>query len=172
MIKIETDNTEKTFKLNDLDESIVSSIGTYDQYTKVYSTNITQVTDKTFENFVIDIREDWALKEVSKDFSSEKSVISDQEINGWIGYIKEYLYTFKQVESVFYQIDKENIDIWIIIPDRNIALLRDLIDAEMNMLDRFDVEGKSLYVFEFHIIYRCGVDEINVTPQGAIRVLK
>lgn len=172
MNKTETNNTSKIFLDNDSVKSDVSSVGKYDQYTILYSTNIVETTERVIDIFPLDTSEDWSIKRISEDTHLENQVISDQEINGWIEYIRGSFYGIEQVESIYYKADKEKVDVWIMIPDRNLPLLRKLIDVEMDVLDKFEAESDSLYIFEFHIIYRCGAKETSLTPSGAVPIMK
>lgn len=95
---------------------------------------------------------------------------NSQKPNGWAGWAREALYGFKEVESVYYTIDNELIDVWVVIPERELSLLRQIIDVEMKFLDKFDAEKRSRRTFDFHIIYRSGAPESSLIPSGAVRL--
>jgi len=101
---------------------------------------------------------------------SSNTVSSDQTINGWIAYIREEFYSIPEVEAVYVVIEENNVDIWLLVPNRDFALVRQLVDREMKVLETFVAIEQLLFLFEFHIVYRCGADESQFLPQRAIRL--
>ncbi len=166
MAKIETKNTNKTFVENDLLTSVESRIGFYDQYANYFTTDISETDAKEIEIYPLDTREYWSIKLISDDTAIEDVVDNNQVIDGWIGYIKEKFTVVSEIESINYIVDKKKIDIWIILPDRNLQIIRQIIDIEMEVLDIFDDDANTVFDFGFHIIYRCGFSEQNVLPVG------
>ena len=95
---------------------------------------------------------------------------SDQSLNGWIAYVKEVFYSVPNVESVYFTIEENNIDLWLVIPKRDFQLVRHLIELEMRILNDFvSPHGTQLFI-EFHIMYRCGSVESQFMPREAIRL--
>jgi hypothetical protein len=115
---------------------------------------------------------DQSLSRLISDNRLENVFFTDQEVNGWLAYIKAIFYEYPQVESVYYSIEEDNIDIWLIIPERDFSLVRRLVDSEMLVLDTFEMDDKSLCQCEFHIIYRDGHLESDLVPQSALRIPK
>lgn len=97
-------------------------------------------------------------------------IILDQTVNGWIAYIKEEFYSVPEIESIYFAIDENSVDIWFVIPDRDFDLVRQLSDREMQIISKFASLERTEFLLEFHIVYRCGVDEGRFIPQRAIRL--
>ncbi len=175
MIELEISNADIKFGINEIVESKISYVGVYEQYSTFISTQISRTYDNEIDIFTLDIHEDWSIETIPNDYILKNRVVINQEANGWIAYIKDMFYKFPQVESIYYTIDEDKIDVWIIIPKRDFSLLRKLVDLEMNVLDTFETNetnDKPLYQFEFHIIYCGRLDEANLIPQRALRILK
>lgn len=103
-------------------------------------------------------------------YGGTNTVSYDQTINGWIAYVREQFYSISEVEAIYVAIKENNVDIWLLIPNRDFALVRQLVDQEMKVLETFvDIE-QPLFLCEFHIVYRCGADESQLVPQEAFRL--
>lgn len=98
------------------------------------------------------------------------TVSADQTVNGWIAYVREEFYSIAGVEALYVVSEENNVDIWLVIPNRDFALLRELVEREMKVLETFIVIEEPLFLFEFHIVYRCGADESKFVPKRAIRI--
>jgi hypothetical protein len=92
----------------------------------------------------------------------------DQTMNGWLNYIRDEFYAIPQVEAIFVAIDDRDVDIWLIIPNRDFALLRTIVEREMKVMKVFTPTEKPLFLFEFHIVYRCGAAENELVPREAV----
>ena len=101
---------------------------------------------------------------------SSDTVPSDQTVNGWIAYVREEFYSVPEVEAIYVTIEENDVDIWLLIPNRDIGLVRRLAEREMELLNRFATLERPLFLFEFHIVYRCGALESQFVPQRAIRL--
>lgn len=175
MIELEISNADIKFGINEIVESKISYVGVYEQYSAFISTQISRTYDNEIDIFTLDIHEDWSIEAIPNDYILKSPNFTNQEVNGWMAYIKEMFYEFPQVESIYYTIEEDKIDIWIIIPKRDFSLLRKLVDLEMNVLDTFETNetnDKPLYQFEFHIIYRGRNNEADLIPQRALRIPK
>lgn len=97
---------------------------------------------------------------------------SDQYVNGWIARIKEELYSIPSVEDIYVGIEDTDVDVWVVIPERDIAALDQLADIEWKLLEIL-VSGKHpAFLIDFHIIYRCGRNIEDLAPTRAIRLLR
>jgi hypothetical protein len=95
---------------------------------------------------------------------------SDQRVDGWIALIKEELYANPSVEDIFVSIEDNNVDVWVVIPKRDISVLRQLVEIEGELFKTL-VSGESPpFLIEFHIIYRCGRKIEELAPTKAIRL--
>jgi len=88
-----------------------------------------------------------------------------------IAFVKEEMYSISEIKSIYISIDGESIDIWILIPDRNINLIDRIIEKENKIIDRFIHDGQTKYLFEFHVLYMCQTDESEITPSNSIKIL-
>lgn len=138
------------------------------QFEILLGTNIAQTTHTFLEYIRIDAHSHYpGLIATQK---NSEYMTSDQTANGWINHIKEEFYSVPEIESVYFTIDETNVDIWLVIPDRDFALVRQLVDLEMQIMSKFAAHGRAAFLLEFHIVYRCGVDEDRFIPQRAIRL--
>ena len=174
-MKVEIKNNNVEFKVNNFINSEMSYVGIYRQCSKLISTNISKTFDNKLDIFPIAIIKDWSIETIPNDYILKNLNFTNQEVNGWIAYIKDMFYKFSQVESIYYTIYEDKIDVWIIIPKRDFSLLRKLVDLEMNVLDTFETNETNdtpLCQFEFHIIYRGRNNEVDLIPQRAVRIPK
>jgi len=95
---------------------------------------------------------------------------SNQHINGWLSLIREELYSNPSVENIFVSIEDSNVDVWVIIPERDLAVLDQLADIEWELLEMFVSGEQPVFLIDFHIIYRCGRDVEDLAPTKAIRL--
>jgi len=97
---------------------------------------------------------------------------SNQCVDGWISRIKEELYSAPSVEGIFVSIENTDVDVWVVIPKRDISVLRQLVEIEGRILEML-VSGKHpAFLIDFHVIYRCGRDIEDLAPTKAIRLLR
>ena len=97
---------------------------------------------------------------------------SDQSTDGWIALIRGALYSIPSVEDIFVSIEDDNVDVWAVIPQRDIAVLGQLADIEWELLETFASGKHPLFLIDFHVIYRCGRNIEDLAPTGAIRLLR
>lgn len=95
---------------------------------------------------------------------------SDQNVNGWLSLIKKELYASPSVEDIFVDIEGGDVDVWVIIPERDLAVLDQLADIEWELLEMFVSGEQPVFLIDFHIIYRCGRDVEDLAPTKAIRL--
>lgn len=171
-MKVEIKNNNVEFKVNEFINSEMSYVGIYGQCSKLILTNISKTFGNKLDIFPIAINKDWSIAWMTSDCIFKNPVFANQEVNGWVAYIKETFYESPQVESIYYTIEEDKIDIWLIIPKRDFSLVRRLVDLEMSVLDTFEVNDKLLYQCEFHIMYRGRNNEADLIPQKALRILK
>jgi len=97
---------------------------------------------------------------------------SSQDVNGWLSLVKEQLYSNSSVEDVFVSIEDVDVDVWVVIPERDLAVLHQIVEAEGELFDTL-VSGESPpFLIDFHIIYRCGRNVEELAPTEAIRLPK
>jgi len=95
---------------------------------------------------------------------------SDQSTDGWLSRVREALYSNPSVEDIFFSIEYNNVDVWVVIPERDLSILHQIVEREWELIKTF-VSGKSpAFLFDFHIIYRCGRNIDELAPTRAIRL--
>ena len=95
---------------------------------------------------------------------------SNQCVDGWLSHIREELYSNPSVEDVFVSIEDNNVDVWVVIPERNLTVLDQLADIEWELLEMFVSGEHPVFLLDFHIIYRCGRNLEDLAPTRAIRL--
>ncbi len=95
---------------------------------------------------------------------------SNQCVNGWLSLIKNELYRHPAVEDIFVSIEGSDVDVWVVIPERDLAALDQLANIEWKMLNMFVSGEHPAFLIDFHIIYRCGRNVEDLAPTRAIRL--
>ena len=95
---------------------------------------------------------------------------SNQCVDGWLSRIRHGLYVNPSVEDIFVTIEDSNVDVWVIIPERDLTVLDQLADIEWELLDIFVSGEHPVFLIDFHIIYRCGRNIEDLAPTKAIRL--
>ena len=98
------------------------------------------------------------------------SDFSNQCVDGWIALIRQELYANPSVEDIFVSIEDNNVDVWVVIPERDLAALDQLADIEWELLEMFVSGEQPVFLIDFHIIYRCGRNVEELAPTKAIRL--
>ena len=95
---------------------------------------------------------------------------SDQDINGWLSLIREGLHSIPSVEDIFISIEGSDVDVWVVIPERDLAILHQIVEAEGELFDTLVSGENSPFLMDFHIIYRRGRNIEDLAPTKAIRL--
>ncbi len=114
-----------------------------------------------------------ACEELSPIISTNSKIDFDfpnQLLNGWLLLIREKLYAIPSVEDIFFSIEDSDVDIWVVIPERDLAALDQLANIEWKMLNMFVSGEHPAFLIDFHIIYRCGRNVEDLAPTRAIRL--
>ena len=97
---------------------------------------------------------------------------SNQCVDGWLSLIREELYSNPKVEHIFVSIEDSDVDVWVVIPKRDISVLRQLVEIEGRILELLVSGEHPPFLIDFHIIYRCGRNIEDLAPTRAIRLPK
>ena len=82
----------------------------------------------------------------------------------------EGLYAIPLVEDIFVSIEGSDVDVWVVIPERDLAILHQITEKEIELYKTL-VSGESPpFLIDFHIIYRCGRNVEELAPTRAIRL--
>ena len=111
---------------------------------------------------------------LSTDYSTGQFEIHDSQSHSWLSRISETVYANPAVESLFVSRGEEAVrDYWVVIPERDIALVRELIsDQQEKVLSLFAQAENAPFQLDFHIVYRNGRDVKDLIPSEAISVPK
>ena len=111
------------------------------------------------------------LAEVGLDDTSASIVLYSSHVDiEWASYIAEKLYAIPGVESVYIGIERDHIDVWTVIPHRDVPTMEQVYQAEEDIYDTFSPAEQVSLFFDFHIIYRNGSDEKDLLPRQAIQM--
>ncbi len=91
-------------------------------------------------------------------------------VNGWLSLIKEEIYSNPSVEDIFVSIEDSDVDVWVVIPERDLAVLHQLASIEWKMLKIFVSGAHPPFLIDFHVIYRCGRNADDLVPTRTIRL--
>jgi len=95
---------------------------------------------------------------------------SNQCVDGWLSLVREELYSNPLVEDIFVSIEDSNVDVWVVIPERDLAALDQLADIEWKLLEMFVSGEHPVFLIDFHVIYRCGRNIGDLVPTMAVRL--
>lgn len=99
--------------------------------------------------------------------------ISDSQTSSWLNRISQIVYANSSVEALFVSKGEEAVrDYWIIIPERDIALVRELVRDQEKVLSLFAQAENAPFQLDFHIVYRNGRELKELLPSKAISVPK
>ena len=93
---------------------------------------------------------------------------SNQCVNGWLALIREELYSIPLVEDIFVSIEGSDVDVWVVIPERDLAILHQIVEREEKLFETLFSGENPPFLVDFHIIYRCGCNIKELAPTKAI----
>ena len=107
-------------------------------------------------------------------YPSDPTEVSDSQANSWLQIISDAVYANPAVEALFVSKGEEAMrDYWVVIPERDIALVRELIgDQQEKVLALFAQSENVPFQLDFHIVYRNGRDIDELIPSKAISIPK
>jgi len=112
-------------------------------------------------------------KELPSPMSADNSIgfdSSNQYVDGWIALIREGLYANPSVEDIFVDFEDDDVDVWVVIPEHDLAILHQIVEAEGKLFDTLVSGENPPFLIEFHVIYRCGRNIEELAPTKAIRL--
>jgi len=95
---------------------------------------------------------------------------SDQCVDGWIALVRGALYSIPSVEDIFVSIEGSDVDVWVVIPERDLTILHQIADREWALSKTFVFGENPPFLIDFHVIYRCGRNIEDLAPTRAIRL--
>jgi len=122
---------------------------------------------------------DWepvmACEELPPIISTDSKIdfdLSNWEVNAWLSLIRKELYAIPLVEDIFFSIEGSDVDVWVVIPERDLAILHQIVEREGKLFETFFSGENPPFLVDFHIIYRCGCNIEELAPTKAIRLLR
>ena len=110
---------------------------------------------------------------VSTDYPPGQSDTSDSLANSWLSRIRKTVYANPAVEALFVSKGEEAVrDYWVVIPKRDIALVRKLISDQQEKVLSLFAQTDAPFQLDFHIVYRNGRDVKELIPSEAISLPK
>ena len=98
--------------------------------------------------------------------------MSDNVDNGWLRFIAKRVYAHPAVEQLFVSIDDEDVNYWLVIPERDIETVRALVREQHSIVCLFTDVPNPPFQLDFHIIYREGHEAQALVPSDAKRIQK
>jgi len=115
---------------------------------------------------------DW-LPIIFAEYEEPLLVISaDNAVNGWLSLIREELYSISSVEDIIVSIEDNDVDVWVVIPERDLTILHQIVEREWELLKTLVSGENPPFLIDFHIIYRCSRNVEELAPTEAIRLPK
>lgn len=100
---------------------------------------------------------------------------NDSSDSGLLTRIRGAVYTeHPEIQAAWFSISDERLaDYWIVIPERDVALVRRLLEEQQQKVIRlFANTANPPFQLDCHIVYGVGRDASSLVPSGATRILK
>ena len=98
-------------------------------------------------------------------------IIAPNSSDAWIHLLREELLGIGGVESMYMARDGNTIDVWVIIPRRDLSCVRMVAEAERSVMRSFvSRQGEPPFFFDFHTIYRGSHNHSELVPLRAIQL--
>ena len=105
-----------------------------------------------------------------------KTKVANREIgvikDSWISYLGRQLYAVTGVEKVYISRETDNVDVWIIIPQRDTHIMEQISMVYGKIIELFSLTKRSPLLFDFHVIYRDGADDKDLISEKELFLLK
>ena len=94
-----------------------------------------------------------------------------RESDAWISLLRQALFSLQGIESMHLARDDNTIDVWVVIPKRDIGLVRKIAETEREFMAQFvNPRCDPLFYFDFHTVYRESHDVSELVPRRAIEI--
>lgn len=99
--------------------------------------------------------------------SMEDRLYSDS----WISLLRDELFAVHGIESIHIARDDTTLDVWVIIPERDIKVVRSIAETERAIMARFiNHQRDPIFFFDFHTMYRESNQTNELVPLRAIEI--
>lgn len=100
-------------------------------------------------------------------FQVEESLLSDARIR----LLGDRLFAIRDVESLHLSRSETTIDVWVVIPKRDIDAVRRIAETERELMSHFiSHQSDHLLYFDFHTVYRESNRVEELVPPEAIAI--
>ena len=99
-----------------------------------------------------------------------KTDSSNQLVNGWLSLLGDKLYLIRSVEDIFFTIEGNNVDVWVVIPQRDLDVLHQIVESEWELAKILVTGENPPFLVDFHVIYRYDRNVQDLAPTRAIRL--
>lgn len=98
----------------------------------------------------------------------------DSDTYGWLRLVRDAVYVHDEVQALYISLgDEMVIDYWILIPSRDISLVRAIIKQQQEKIVKlFAMTPDPPFQLDYHIIYLNGRDAAELVPSDAIPISK
>ena len=122
----------------------------------------------------------WHREEISVDLESQSgSAVNPgegaeeelQSTDAWISRLRNALLSIEGIESMHLAIDDNTIDVWVIIPKRDVDLVRKVSETERTVMSQLiNRQPDASFHFDFHTVYRESQKVSDLIPGRAIKI--
>ncbi|MBI2916397.1 MAG: hypothetical protein HYY01_00230 [Chloroflexi bacterium] len=96
----------------------------------------------------------------------------EAQVSGWVADLKEAIHRVPEVESAYITAERDYVDVWIIIPERDTRVLEQIADVQWKLYEDFGSAEQMPFALDLHVIYRNGRPAQELVPQGAMPLPK
>ena len=94
-----------------------------------------------------------------------------QYSDAWIRLLRGNLFSIQGIESMHLARDETTIDVWVVIPKRDIGLVRKIAETEREIMSQFiNHQRDPLFYFDFHTVYMESSRVEELVPRSAIEI--
>ena len=91
--------------------------------------------------------------------------------DSWIRLLRDDLFAVQGIESIHVARDDTTLDVWVIIPRRDINVVRSIAETERAIMARFiNHQRDPIFFFDFHTMYRESNQPSELVPLRAIEI--
>lgn len=89
-----------------------------------------------------------------------------QEVAHCKSRLRDELYSIPGVEGVYTSFSDDILDIWVLIPDRDLDLVRQVSGVQQKLLQELPILANEELYLDIHVIYRAGRAAEELVPTG------
>ena len=118
-----------------------------------------------------DIRPNIQWQNRSEVNHAELPMKESQYSDAWIRLLRDDLFSIQGIESMYLARDETNVDVWVVIPKRDIDLVRKIAETEREIMSQFfNHQRDPIFYFDFHTVYMESSRVEELVPRSAIEI--